>query len=214
MNLFVHIVRLGRFGEKGIAMHCLNKLLLGVKNNSQLFELPNKNFVLGLTTTKVKELKKEALNQGHISEEKKKYFLTEKGENYLKNNPVLSWTSEEYPKRPDINLEYLKKEKTPPTVTKAIRDIAKSFLDMESLKENSLECYILREIQCKCSDLAKELEDSILSGNRILIKDIFDIFISYGLTKSIVSVLLLFVLSKNKDKIALLLDEITKILFD
>ena len=71
-------------------MHCLNKLLMGVKENSQVFSLPNKNFVLGLTTTQVKELKKEAINQRLIFEEKKNYYLTKEGKSYLKNNPVLS----------------------------------------------------------------------------------------------------------------------------
>ena len=184
-------------------MHCLNKLLMGVKENSQVFSLPNKNFVLGLTTTQVKELKKEAINQRLIFEEKKNYYLTKEGKSYLKNNPVLSWKSQDYPKRPDINLEYLKKEKTPPAVTKAIRDIAKSLLDMETLKEDSVEGYILKEIQDKCIPLIDELQDSILSGDRVFINNVFDKFISYGLTKSIVSVLLLIALSKNKDKIAI-----------
>lgn len=183
-------------------MNYLNKLLMGVEKNSQLFLLPNKNFVLGLTSTEIKELKKQAILLGLIYSDKKEYFLSSKGKEYLKANPILFWHSQEFPKRPEINLECLKKEKMPPSVTKAIRDIAKSLLNFETLKENSLPADILLEIKEKSDFLLEEMKDIVLSDEEIKISDIFDRFLSYGLTKSIIAVLLLIVLSENKDEIA------------
>ena len=106
-------------------MQHLNKLLMRISQNEKLFKEPDLNFILGLTSTQIKELKKYALSNDFIFGEKHNFYLTSKGEEYLKNNEIEKWSNETYFKRPEINLEYLKIEKTPPAVTKAIRNLPK-----------------------------------------------------------------------------------------
>ena len=156
-------------------MQYLNKLFLCIEKDSTIFKNQDLNFIVGLTNTQIKDLKKHAITNELIKEEKKEYFLTEKGRDYLKDNPFESWCSDEFPKRPEINLEYLKLDKMPPTLTKAI----------------------------SCKEIKNEIEEYILQGKKVKLTDLFDKFMSYGLTKSIVAVLLLDVLAKNKDILAI-----------
>lgn len=184
----------------------LNKLLKGVKNDSQLFKNLKVNFILGLTNTQTKELKKFAITNEFIIQKKQKFFLTEKGRLFLKNNPCESWISSEFPKRPELNLEYLKEEKPTATVTKAIRNLAKHLLDGEALKPYSMEAFIQEELlseNSKFKELEQELNVSLSKDHRVNLSQIYQKFISYGLTKSIVSILLLDVLAKNKDSFAI-----------
>ena len=92
-------------------MEHLNKLLKNVEKESTIFKNPDLNFILGLTNTQIKDLKKFAIQNELIYEEKKEFFLTQKGKEYIAQNPIKSWCSPEFPKRPEINLEYLKLEK-------------------------------------------------------------------------------------------------------
>lgn len=183
----------------------LNKLLLKIKDDSLIFKNPKINYILGLTNSQIKEVKKFALENEFINQKKQEYFLTKKGEFYLENHPIVSWNNEDFPKRPNLNLEYLKSEKTPATVTKAIRNLAKHLLDSEELKENSMESYIYEDILSQKSEfisLQKEMEDLIFQDKRVNFSEIYNKFLSYGLTKSVTSILLLDFLSKNKDKLA------------
>lgn len=187
-------------------MEYLNKLLVCVEKDPTIFKKSNLNFIVGLTNTQVKDLKKYAITNELIKEEKREFFLTAKGQEYLKENPIKSWCSEEYPKRPEINLEYLKLDKMPPTLTKAIRCLARHLLEGEELKENSTESYLMQELLAEnsnCKDLKKEIEKYILQGKKIKLTDLFEKFMAYGLTKSIVGILLLDVLAKNKDILAI-----------
>lgn len=182
-----------------------NKLLNAVQNCSAIFKNPEIDFILGLTHTQIKKLKKEAIENGFIKESKKEYFLTDEGLMYLKQNPIVSWCDNKYPKRPDINLEYLKLEKMPPIVTKAIRTLERHFLEGEDIKEHSIESYIKKELlsdNASCKNIKDEMEQYILQDVSFNLNDLFNKFLGFGLTKSIISVLLLDVLSKNKDKIA------------
>lgn len=183
----------------------LNKLLLGIKDDSFIFKNPQINYILGLTNSQTKELKKFALENEFIIQKKQEYLLTKKGEYYLETHPIVSWKNEDFPKRPDLNLEYMKIEKTPATVTKALRNLAKHLLDSENLKENSMEAYIKEDILSPKSDfqyLQKEMEDLISQDKRVNLSEIYNKFLSYGLTKSVISAMLSGVLYKNKDKIA------------
>ncbi len=224
-------------------MKHLNKLLAKIDATPQLFKQPDINFIVGLTNTQIKELKKEALAQGLIKETKREYYLTDDGKEYLHKNPVMSWCSSEFPKRPEINLEYLKLEKAPPTLTRAIRLLAKHLLEGEvsplasaivnsdvfptaesnscgscslpapsltatALKENSTEYYLIKELLCSnstCKAIEGEIETDILQDGKQKLTSLFEKFTSapYGLTKSIIGVLLLDVLNKNKDILAI-----------
>ena len=189
-------------------MQYLAKILIAIKKDSKLFQNPEVNFLLGLTTSQVKELKKVAITEGLIEEHKREFTLTKAGEQYIKEVPVISWVDEVNNKRPEINLEYLKLEKTPPTVTKAIRCLARHLLEGEELKENSTEHYLVRELLCSksnCAKIKKEIERFILQNNKFKLTCLFERFRTppYGLTKSIVSVLLLDVLARNKDTLAI-----------
>lgn len=187
-------------------MEYLNKLLVCVEKDPTIFRKSNLNFIVGLTNTQIKDLKKYAITNELIKEEKRDFFLTAKGQEYLKENPVKSWCCEEYPQRPEINLEYLKLDKMPPTLTKAIRCLARHLLEGEELKENSTESYLMQELlseNSNCKVLKKEIEKYILQGKKIKLTDLFEKFMAYGLTKSIVGILLLDVLAKNKDILAI-----------
>lgn len=193
--------------KKGVHMQYLQKLLKAVEDDPKLFQNPDVNYILGLTTTQVKELKKFAVSENLIAEQKRLFTLTIFGKEYLEQNPIISWVDEENPKRPDVNLEYLKLEKAPPTLTKAIRLLAKHLLEGEDLKENSTEHYLVRELLCSksvCTDVKKEIENFVLQGNKFKLTELFEKFLAppYGLTKSVISVLLLDVLSRNTDILA------------
>ena len=187
-------------------MEHLNKLLKNVEKESTIFKNPDLNFILGLTNTQIKDLKKFAIQNELIYEEKKEFFLTQKGKEYIAQNPIKSWCSPEFPKRPEINLEYLKLEKMPPILTKAIRCLARHLLENEDLKENSTESFLVRELLAEnstCKDLKNEIEQYVLQGKKIKLTDLFEHFQSYGLTKSIIGILLLDVLAHNKNILAI-----------
>lgn len=189
-------------------MQYLAKILTAIKKDSKLFQNPEINFILGLTTTQVKELKKTAITEGLIEEHKREFTLTKAGEQYVNEVPIISWVGDVNNKRPEINLEYLKVEKTPPTVTKAVRCLARHLLENEGLKENSTEHYLVRELLCSkstCAKVKKEIEKFVLQNNKFKLTCLFERFMTppYGLTKSIVSILLLDVLSRNKDILAI-----------
>ena len=187
-------------------MEYLNKLLMCVEKDSKIFKNPDLNFIAGLTNTQIKELKKYAVTNEFIKEVKKEYFVTEKGQNYLKENPIQSWCCKELPKRPEINLEYLKLDKMPPVLTKAIRCLARHLIEGEELKDNSIESYLMRELlsdNSACKNIKNEIEEYILQDEKVKLTGLFEKFMSYGLTKSIVGILLLDVLAKNKDILAI-----------
>ena len=187
-------------------MYYLNKLLFAVKNDAEIFRKPDINYRLGLTTSQVKELKKEAVSKGLIINSKHNFYLSESGEIYLKENPIISWCNDEFPKRPEINQEYLKLDKMPPILTKAIRNIEKHFINNEEIKENSIEYNIIKELLSDdsiCQNISKEIEESILQDGKIELISIYNKFLAYGLTKSIISILLFNAITKNKDILAI-----------
>ena len=168
----------------------LNKLLSKIKENSAILKSAKLVFELGITSSQIKDLKKYALENQLITQSKNEFFLTSKGEDYLKSNPLESWKTEEFPNRPNINLEYLKEEKSPSTLTKAIRNYAKFLLDSQPLKEFSLE-HLLSEDVKKCMKISTKIENDILSGKKLSLEKVFDKYISQGLTKSLIAIILL-----------------------
>ena len=178
-------------------MEHLNKLLFHIEHNSELFKQKDIGFILGLTNTQIKDLKKLAITQNLIAEKQHQFYLTDWGKSYLQEHPFT-------PSK--VNLEYLKLEKMPPTLTKAIRCLARHLLEGEELKENSTEAYLVRELLAEganCKDLQEEIEKYILEGKKIKLTELFEKFISEEYTKSVITVLLLDVLAKNRDKLAI-----------
>ena len=115
----------------------LNKFLAVIKENPLIFKSPDIIQKLGITSTQIKDLKKHALENQLISQEKQKTILTSKGENFLAENPLEKWCSKEFSLRPEIIVEYLKEDKAPAVLTRAMRLLAKHYIDKEPLKDNS-----------------------------------------------------------------------------
>ena len=185
----------------------LNKLLYCIKKHPNLFTLSNVCFVTGLIKNQLTVLRHFATSNGLIcaADKRKHYILTELGEKYLACNPLIKNNS-----LPDTNLEYLKVEKTPAIVIRAIRQLAKHMIDNEEIKQDSVENYIKCEILAEGSKFAKataEIEDFILSSDNIIksvkIDDIYQKFTSSKLTRSIISVILLYILTKHKQFLAI-----------
>lgn len=180
----------------------LNKLLKGIKENPAIFKLPQIILVLGLTNTHIKDLKKYALENNFIIQTKQGYFLTSLGEDYLKNNPIKEMEIKSLNSVVNVNLEYLKEEKTPSILTKAIRLLAKHLIEKQPLKEFSLEQALLEEVKNNY-DLFSKIELNILDGKRNKLNLIFDKYMQYGLTKSLIAVGLLQALVKNSEQLAI-----------
>lgn len=183
-------------------MNYLNKFLKTVKENPTIFKSEDAILRFGLTNTHIKELKKYALENQLITQEKQNFFLTEKGENFLSENPLVSWENKDFPLRESINVEYLKEEKTTAILTKAIRLIAKYLLEGQTLKDFSIEHAVFEDIK-NCKILITKLENDILKGKRVCLEDIYKKYLEAGLTKSIISLVILIVLNKNIEQIAI-----------
>ncbi len=180
----------------------LNKFLTEIKKNSNLLKSKDYILKLGISSTQIKELKKYALENQFIKSEKAELTVTALGEQYLLSNPLKSWKSKEFPLRPDINLEYLKDEKTPAILTKAIRNLSKHLIDGNELKQYSIEDLLCKELK-KCHKLYSMIETEILNGNRISLNDVYAKYISLGITKSLIAIIILQVLLNNKDVLAI-----------
>lgn len=180
----------------------LNKLLMNVKNDSKIFKSQEIILKLGLTNTQIKNLKKYALENQLITQIKQEYFLTEKGEKYIISNPLKKWSNKDFPLRPEINVEDLKESKTPANITKAIRLLAKNLLINLPLKSFSLEEALINDLKA-CDRLKTLVEKEILSGNRLCIEEIFVKYYEKGITKSLISIILLKVLTENLERIAI-----------
>ena len=180
----------------------LNKFLSKIKEDCSVLKRANLVLMFGLTSTQIKDLKKYALENEFIIQSKEGCFLTPKSEKYLLDNPLVNWNTKEYSLRPEINLEYLKDEKIPAVLTKAIRNYAKFLIDNQPLKEFSLESALDLEIK-SFKKIITKLEADILCGKRISINNIYQKYLTLGLTKSIIFISLLVVIVNNLDKIAI-----------
>lgn len=172
----------------------LNKLLCKIKKNSAIFKSEDIISSLGLTSTQIKNLKKYALENQLITQSKQGCFLTKLGENYLELNPLENNSA--------LNVEILKEEKTSPILTKAIRNIAKFFLENQELKDFSLEKAIFNDLE-NCEKIEKEIHQKLLNGKRNSLLEIFEKQQKKNVTKSLFFLLLLKILSNNLDKVAI-----------
>ena len=189
-------------------MEHLSKFLLCIKNDAKIFQKIDYCFVFGLTTTQLKNLKQYSIQNELIQEQKREYYLTSKAEKLLKQQMLDFWINAEYPKRPKINLEYLKDEKPTAQLTRAIRLLEIHFFYNEFLKPNSTEEYLKRELlsdTSSCKDILIELEADIINQEKVALIDLEEKYFAkpYGLTRSIYRVLLLGILVKNKDTLAI-----------
>lgn len=186
----------------------ITKLLTHLKNNPHLFQEKDLNFIVGLTSTEIANAKKVIFGNTLATRFKQDVILSDAGLQFIKKNPLNHWSTEEYPNRPEINLEYLKLEKHPPTLTKAIRQLAVYLLEGGCLKPYSMEENIYREIfseKSSCNKLCTEVKDFISQNTKINLGDFYQKFMSapYGLTKSLTFILLLNALIETKDELAI-----------
>ena len=177
----------------------LNKLLKILNEDPLIFKDENLVTTLGLSLSHIKNLKKYALENELITQSKQEYFLTPKGNKYLNSDN----SDKKYsPIFQNINTEYLKEEKIPSILTKAIRNLAKYYIENQVLKNNSLEESLNKDIN-NCNDLFAELEQKLLNSQRNLLNEFYENHYQKGLTKSLISILLLKILVKNSDCIAI-----------
>ena len=191
----------------------LNKLLHKIKENPTIFKSPEIIKILGITPTQIKDLKKFALEKSFIEQRKQEFFLTNSGEGYLNENPLTSWATPEYPNRPEVNVEYLKLEKAPAVLTKAMRNLAKHLINGEELKAYSLEKALFEDL-ASCKKLSEKIEKDILSGKQVKLEKITEKYLKEGLTNSLVSTIILNILVKNIDKIAIYEKSMFQLKFD
>lgn len=180
----------------------LNKLLSEIKKDSKLFKDPEIILKLGLTTTDIKKLKKQALENQLITQSKQECFLTSKGEEFLVSNSTPKSQSQDFTLRPELNVEYLKEEKTPAVLTKAIRAYAKTLIENSPIKKLSLEQALIKDIE-NCKSLYSKLEADILNNKRVCLKPIYEKYLQKGLTKSLISCVILAIITNNLEKIAI-----------
>ena len=128
--------------------------------------------------------------------------LSKKGEDYLTKNPLENWVNNNFPLREYINIEYLKEEKMTAILTKAIRLIAKHLLENQPLKDFSIEHAVFNDIK-NCKNLISKIENDVLTDKKVCLENIYNKYLKAGLTKSIISVVILIVLKKNIEKIAI-----------
>ena len=179
----------------------LNKFLSRIKENSAILKTPDVILSIGLNQTDIKKLKKFAFENQFITTNKNEFFLTEKGLKYLEEHPLTNWSNKEFSLRPQINIEYLKEEKMPSVLTRSIRQIVKYYIENQPIKEFSLESALLEDIQ-NCEKLIKTIEKDILSKKRIYLDTIYNKYLEKGLTKSLISLVLIKIFTENLDKIA------------
>ena len=180
----------------------LPKLLNKIQNDSKIFKDPEIILKLGLTGSDIKKFKKIALENQLITQEKQEYFLTEKGKEYLVTNLTPKSKSQDFTLSPELNVEYFKEEKTPAVLTKAIRAYAKFLIEKAEMKENSLEKALFNDIE-KCQKLYSKIEAEILNNKRNNLNVIYEKYLQKGLTKSLISCIILRVLADNLDKLAI-----------
>lgn len=187
---------------------CITKVLKQLKKNPQLFKEKDLSFIVGLTLTEISKVKKYIFKNDLATRIKQDIILTDAGAKFLNENHVTSWTDGENSKRPSVNLEYLKLEKQPPTLTKAIRMLARHMLEDEALKPYSMEHNIYREILSKnsiCRQICQDAKKYICCDKKIKLTDFYKTFMSspYGLTKSLTSILLLYALIESQEELAI-----------
>ncbi len=122
------------------------KLLKCVQTNPRLFQEKEATFIVGLTATEISNAKRFIYENAFVTKIKQDLKLTAEGLEFINNNPAVSWADGENPKRPNTNLEYLKLEKQPATLSKAIRQLAEHLLEGIEIKQYSMEHNIYREI--------------------------------------------------------------------
>lgn len=184
------------------------KLLKCVQTNPRLFQEKDVTFIVGLTATEISNTKRFIFENALATRIKQDLKLTDEGQKFIKNNPAVSWADGENPKRPNTNLEYLKLEKQPATLSKAIRQLAEHLLECIEMKQYSMEHNIYREIFNKHSIFSQVRIDAkkyLAQNIRIKLVDFYHKFMNkpYGLTKSLTSILLLYALVQIKDELAI-----------
>ncbi len=168
------------------------RVLQALKKDELFLSQKQKPFSIGLSETDIKKVKKCLIDEKLIEQKEKGYVLSKKAQNLIENF---------VDKFKITNIEYLKLDKTPPTLTKALRALARHLLQGEDLKKDSLEENLKKEL-LNFKDLKKELEEFVEQEKEVNLEILFNKFLNKGFTKSIVSLLVLNFLAKNKNELA------------
>ena len=191
------------------------RMLSCVRDDAKFFLREDAPYFCGLAKTKMQELKKYLIYENFLEERKREYFLTEKGKEFLNRvfdeettNEIKFGFRKVYEKTPVIICDALTKEKAPASLTRAIRLLAKHLVEGDELRKNSAEEFLYREILAdgaSCRSVRFEMENYLLNSGRVFLQDFFEKFMTspYGLTRSLVSVLLLDILVRNKNIFAI-----------
>lgn len=171
------------------------KVLETLVHDSLFLSKKQDNYVIGISNNDIKKIKKHCLLENLIAPKDKGFILTKKGNKLINacKNTKLDF----------INLEYLKLEKTPPILTKAIRKLAKHYFENEELEKDSLEFALKNELKNIDKNLKLDFKNNILNENINSLGDLYDKFISLGLTKSIITLLLIDFFVINKEAVAI-----------
>ena len=74
----------------------LNKLLTVLKENPEIFKSQEVILILGLSSSQIKDLKKNALEDQLITQSKQGCVLTPNGLEFLENNPLQKWQTKDF----------------------------------------------------------------------------------------------------------------------
>lgn len=195
--------------KKEIEKQLVSKFLCNLKDSPDLLKNSDKHVILGMTDSQIQNVKKYALDHNLLKESAKSiYCITKQAESFIKKHPYCSWISSEYPKRPDVNVEYLKYEKCPAALTRSIKSICRILMNEEQLKQNSIEECIIKEILLTSTSfkaINSEIADIIINKKeRVTVSYLINKFQEkpYGLTASIIRILLCDFLISKKNQIA------------
>lgn len=189
-------------------MNCLSKLLVKIKLSKGLLNNKNACFICSFTKSQYTKMKKLALEKNLIEKNGSEYQITDRGSKFLKNCPYKNWQCSTYSMRPPLNLEFLKSDRVSSNITRYAKEVQRYLLENIEPAKNSIEDFIIQEILDDKSafiDIKKTIEKDILSDIRVNIATIFEMYQKppYGLTKSIICLLVSKIITQNKDKLAI-----------
>lgn len=148
-----------------------------------------------------------------------------KGDERLSKNEISDYFDKLYARCPNINNEYLTKDKPSSVGTRAIRNLVKYFIQSSELKSDSVEKVMLDELfrnDEKISNICDEIEIFLHKAeSKINLEKLYGKLSlpPYGLTKPIISLLFLDILLKQGDKVSIFEKsqfqlEITELLYE
>ena len=192
----------------------ITKILKLLQNEPDLFQNKNITYLSGLISSDISKIKKYLIDNNLIVIDKKQYFITNLGLKFLDANPTIDSYLDKL-----TNLEYLKLQKTPTYVNKAINILAKHLLTEEHLQVGSVAYNILLELKQPNPHISKLREDIynfIWKNKRTKLNELFEHYNKniYALPKSLISIILLDIFVKHKNNLIIYQNNEIKLLFN